>query len=265
VSLPTPYYSDDSVTIYHGDSLDILPTISAVELLFTSPPYAQQRAGLYQGIDETDYPHWVAEWMGSVDLSHLGSVIINIREHIQNGVMSDYVHKTRMLIRDDGWHECDELIWVKPESPPVGHPRRFRRSWERLLWFSRSRQPNCYPTHMGQPSKRIGMTTSTGSAEWLKGTKTPTAGVARSPDFVVCGMSTERQTVDHPAAFQSGLAKWVVGGFTQREDTVLDPFMGSGTTLRAAKDLGRKAIGIEIEERYCEIAARRMGQEVLDL
>ena len=67
----------------------------------------------------------------------------------------------------------------------------------------------------------------------------------------------------HPTQKPAPLMRWALE-FTTGQ-TILDPFMGSGTTLRAAKDLGRKAIGIEIEERYCEIAAKRLAQEVLDL
>ncbi len=67
----------------------------------------------------------------------------------------------------------------------------------------------------------------------------------------------------HPTQKPTELMRWCLN-FVPNASTILDPFMGSGTTLRAAKDLGRKAIGIEIEERYCEIAARRMAQEVLN-
>jgi hypothetical protein len=69
---------------------------------------------------------------------------------------------------------------------------------------------------------------------------------------------------DHPTPKPIGLYHSLTTAFGQFSDTVLDPFMGSGTTLRAAKDLGKNAIGIEVEERYCEIAARRLSQGVLD-
>jgi DNA modification methylase len=68
----------------------------------------------------------------------------------------------------------------------------------------------------------------------------------------------------HPAQKPLEIMRWCISLCPDRTGTVLDPFMGSGTTLRAAKDLGRKAIGVEIEERYCEIAVRRLAQESFD-
>ena len=70
---------------------------------------------------------------------------------------------------------------------------------------------------------------------------------------------------DHPTAKPLALMRHIIGEDRTPDGIIVDPFMGSGTTLRAAKDLGRKAIGIEIHERYCEVAATRLGQEVLPL
>ena len=89
-------------------------------------------------------------------------------------------------------------------------------------------------------------------------------GLGRRPDTLI------RQDISeingHPCPKPDGVWRWLITrGSVKPNDLILDPFMGSGTTLRAAKDLGRKAIGIEIEEKYCEIAAKRMEQEVLPM
>lgn len=84
-------------------------------------------------------------------------------------------------------------------------------------------------------------------------------------DWVDCPISLQTTANGHPCPKPLKLLHWVVDSFIPESGTILDPFMGSGTTLRAAKNLGRKAIGIEIEERYCELAASRMAQEVLTL
>ena len=84
-------------------------------------------------------------------------------------------------------------------------------------------------------------------------------------DSIEIAVSQQPEAAGHPCPKPIKLWRWLAEQFTHPGDLILDPFMGSGTTLRAAKDLGRKAIGIEIEERYCEIAARRLGQEVLAL
>lgn len=84
-------------------------------------------------------------------------------------------------------------------------------------------------------------------------------------DTIRATISKQRGVGDHPCPKPLRLYHALIKRMTKPGDLVLDPFMGSGTTLRAAKDLGRQAIGVELEERYCELAALRLGQEVLPL
>jgi site-specific DNA-methyltransferase (adenine-specific) len=89
----------------------------------------------------------------------------------------------------------------------------------------------------------------------------------RTKDYFVqeiAPFGLNRPKIDHPCPKPEQLTRYLVSIFSLEKQLLIDPFMGSGTTLRAAKDLGRRAIGIEIEEKYCEIAAKRLSQEVLE-
>jgi DNA-binding CsgD family transcriptional regulator len=133
------------VPVLHGDCRDLIPTLEdgSVSLVVTSPPYAEQRAGHYEGVSEEDYPDFTVQWMMALapKMSPDGSVFVVIRPHLHGGILSNYVLRTRLAVREAGWHECEELIWLKPDAPPLGSLKRPRRTWESVLWFSMNRSP----------------------------------------------------------------------------------------------------------------------------
>lgn len=253
-----------SYQLYNADCLDVLLTLDAgsVDAVITSPPYAEQRKKQYGGIPENEYPSWTVAWLEALRpaLRSDGSVLINIREHVKDGQISDYVHKTRLAVRAAGWMECEELIWIKPDGPPVGHVNRPRRSWERVLWFAQS-EPWVNTRNGGQPSKRLGMARATrGAGQWLHGPQGEhREGVARCQDYISISVGHNASGLLHPAAYPVALAEWLMGLVARHGSLVLDPFMGSGTTGVACMQTGRHFIGVEIDAGYLAIAQDRLA------
>lgn len=253
--------TSDAVRLVLGDCVEVLPTLAAgsVDAVITSPPYAMQRAKQYGGVPEAQYPEWTVAWLDALRpaMKPQGSVLINIREHIRDGEMSDYVHKTRLAVRAAGWIECDELIWVKENGMPVGHPTRPRRSWERLLWFSLSRRPWHDAYANGKQSKRRRW--SGDATEWCSDTSCkPDGGISRCSDVISLPNSTE--ITGHPATFPVSLAIWAIRLVCVPGGIVLDPFSGSGTTAVAAINTGRRCIAIEKDVGYFEIITERVAR-----
>ena len=207
------------------------------------------------------------QWMTALapKMTPDGSVFIVIRPHVRDGVLSDYVLKTRLAVREAGWHECEELIWLKPDAPPLGSLKRPRRTWESILWFSRSAQP--YATSRRAAGSRSGWA-SRGHSGSAAGGDSPlhpwsnqsgcTNGVARISDVIVANVGGNEPGLEHPAVFPLALAEQLIKTFSQTGDLVLDPFCGTGQTLLAAKGCGRRYLGIEREEKYVRIALGRL-------
>lgn len=255
----TPYYQDSAVTIYHGDCRDVIPTLTNISLTFTSPPYntlgsripdnpgglwgtrggglgfveSVNANGYADDMDESAYQTQqieIAEMIAGATADG-GSLFYNHKCRWRNGVLLHPV----LWMQPPSWNLREELIWNRAGSMTL-NARMFAPSDERILWFQKPGDSRTW----NQPS-----------------------GAALLSVWTIQHESGDAKP--HPVSFPIDLPKRAITPCTNRGDVVLDPFAGSGTTLRAAKDLGRKAIGIEIEERYCEIAAKRMAQEVMDL
>ena len=207
-----PYYSDDLVTLYHGDCLEHPELWTCADVLVTDPPYG---TGAIDGYGRRQNRP-----------GNKGFVIANdASTEARDGVLALWVGPALVFgsprMPDPPMPVADRLVWDKKRPGMNGGPWRYRHE-------------SIYVT----------------------------PGFERVNDAATSVLAYYPEQSEHVHAKPIDLMVWLVGAAPV--GTIADPFAGSGTTLRAAKDLGRKAIGIEIDERYCEIAAKRLGQEVLD-
>jgi DNA modification methylase len=251
--------------ILEGDCVEVMRTLppESVDAVITSPPYAMQRKSTYGGVPEADYPAWTVAWMAEARrlLKPDGSVIINIRPHVRNGQISDYTLRTRLALREDCWAECEELIWHKPTSAPLGHPKRPRRSWESLHWFAKHGRPFCDAKAAGSPVKypdRASYGRGGPHVNHLRGV-VAVDGNARVRDVATAAPDQSRD-IDHPATFPPALAEWVGKLVCPPGGTILDPFSGSASTGVACIRNGWDYIGIEAMAEYAEMSRRRLEQ-----
>jgi site-specific DNA-methyltransferase (adenine-specific) len=246
-----PYYQDDAVTIYHGRCEDVLPTLGPVDLIVTSPPYnmglvpggngrgmyrpgASNKAGRFRdgygehddAMDQAEYDAWQRR------------VIRLCWDAIAEHGAIYYNHRPR----------TEHGVVRLPLGLDFGYPINKIITWDRGTGIDVTLRNYCsvyeWIIVLAKPDYRLVDHSASGMGD-------------------VWRLGMEHEDLGHPAPFPASLPTRAMRATGAR--TVIDPFMGSGTTLRAAKDLGRKAIGIDTSERYCEIAAKRCAQDVLDL
>jgi len=220
-----PYYEHAGITIYHGDCRDVLPSIVA-DVLVTDPPYGVS-LGSHAAANETR--GWLAKsgYAGYDDTPENFDALVP-------GVIASCIALTgrgAVFMSDTGLQKLPPYSALGGVFLPSGMGR--------TCWgFQNFSFCALYGT---APDLHLG---------------------ARPTGF---SSSDSSEKNGHPCPKPIRWMKWAVSLASRPGEAIIDPFMGSGTTLRAAKDLGRRAIGIEIEERYCEIAAKRLSQEVLPL
>ncbi len=252
-----------------GDCREVLKDLNenSIDLIVTSPPYADSRNGTYGGIKPDHYVEWflpISKELLRV-LKPDGTFILNIKEKVVNSERHTYVIELILEMRRQGWLWTEEFIWHKKNCYPGKWPNRFRDSWERLLQFNKSKKFNMYQdevmvpmgawaktrlrnlseTDMVRDNSKVGSGFGKRIANWLNKDKVYPTNVLH--------MATECSNRNHSAVFPEALPEWFIKLFTKEGDWVLDPFIGSGTTTRVANRLKRNSIGIDISKKYYDM------------
>ena len=260
--------------LFLGDSREELKKLpdNSVDLIVTSPPYADQRKGTYGGIHPDKYVEWflpISKELLRV-LKPTGTFVLNIKEKVVSGERSTYVMELILAMRKQGWLWTEEFIWHKKNCYPGKWPNRFRDAWERLLQFNKDKKFNMYQEEVMVPmgdwaksrlknlsdtdkirdNSKVGSGFGKNISNWLERDKAYPTNVLH--------LATECSNKNHSAAFPEELPEWFIKLFTRVGDTVLDPFMGSGTTLTVANRMQRHSVGVEIMPEYFEMVQAQL-------
>jgi DNA modification methylase len=258
-----------SITLMLGDCRERLREVAAnsVDLIFTSPPYADRRKKTYGGIPPNKYVEWfltVGKELHRV-LKATGTFILNIKEKAENGERHTHVIELILEMRKYGWLWTEEFVWHKKNCYPGRWTNRFRDAWERLIQFNKSKKFNMYQEEVMVPVGTWSRARLYNLSEADKTRDVSKVGSGFGKKVVnwigrdkvyptnVLLLATECANKKHSAVFPESLPEWFIKLFTRQGDTVLDPFMGSGTTIKVAHRMQRDSIGIEILPEYFEM------------
>lgn len=242
---PEPYYEQDGITIYHGDCREVLPGLGAFDAVVTDPPYGDTSL------------EWDRRSEGWVELICAPQVWCF-------GSLRFWLTESPHFARA-GWTYGQEIVWEKHNGSGF-HADRFKRVHELALHWYRGPWGDLYrdvpKTHDAtrRSVRRKARTPHTG--EIAGSTYTSLDGGPRLMRSVIRARSCHGNAV-HPTQKPTSILDPLIRYSTPLGGTVVDPFAGSGSTAVAAKLCGRDAVLIEAQERYCEIAAKRLAQGVL--
>lgn len=262
--------------IYNESCLETMKKMEddSIDLVVTSPPYADRRKTTYGGIHPDNYVEWWLEISKEVQrvLKPTGSFVVNIKENVVDGERHTYVLELIIAMRKQGWLWTEEYMWHKKNSFPGYWPNRLRDGWERLLHFTKEKKFNMYQDQVKVPIGDWAKTRLENPTEYDKERQESSVGsgfgVKRAnwvdKDLVlpnnVLHLAAEAGNKSHSAAYPEKLPEFFIKLFTQPNDLVYDPFMGSGTTAKVAIDLNRNFVGSELSEEYHEVANKRINQ-----
>lgn len=264
------------IELYNGDCLKEMQRLEddSVDLVFTSPPYAERRVGVYNSIAEEAYIEWFLPIASQIKrvLKPTGSFFLNLKAHTNDGERSLYVMELVIALKKElGFNFIDELCWIKQAYPGKYHGR-FKNGFEPIYHFTKGDirgimfNPMACGTEILESSTarahraQCGSPTSGSGMNATKGDNMKELKIARPSNVIKANniLNQYSDNKEHPATFPEELVEFFVKSYSNHRSVVLDPFMGSGTTGMVCKRLSRDFIGIELNKGYYDMAEERI-------